>query len=96
MTNKEREHYDKLTSIGCIVCRLIHDVYTPAEVHHIRHEAGVGRKSAFDKAIPLCPQHHRLGGHGVSYHAGRRAFEQAVGYTEVELLEITNQILGAL
>ena len=96
MTNKEREHYDKLSSIGCIVCHLLYDVHTPAEVHHIRHEAGAGRKSAYDKAIPLCPQHHRLGGYGVSYHAGRRAFEQAVGYTEVELLEITKELMRKL
>lgn len=93
MTKAEKDHYDKLSNIGCIVCRIIHNIYSPAEIHHLRHNAGTGKKSAFDKSIPLCALHHRLGGHGVSYHAGRRAFEQSVGYTEVELLELTNQIL---
>lgn len=96
MTKQERQYYEKLTSFGCIVCRLVYDVYAPAEVHHIRHEAGVGRKSEFDKTLPLCPQHHRLGGYGVSYHAGRRGFEQAIGYTEVELLEITKELMRKL
>ena len=39
-------------------------------------------------AIPLCPDHHRLGGHGVALHAGQETFEQNFG-REAELLAKT-------
>lgn len=96
MTKDERLHYDKLASLGCIVCRVMHFGYSPAEIHHIRHGAGAGQKSHYSTAIPLCPNHHRLGGHGIAIHAGRRAFEANVGLDEVGLLELTTQYLGAL
>lgn len=93
MTKAEKEHYDKLSNLGCIACRHLGYGYSPAEIHHIRHQTGVGLKSAFNKAIPLCANHHRLGGYGIAYHAGRVAFEQTVGLTEVELLILTNKVL---
>jgi hypothetical protein len=96
MTKAEREHYDKLASLGCIVCRYLGFGFSPSEIHHIRHGAGAGQKSHYSKAIPLCPNHHRLGGHGIALHAGRRTFEQNVGKTEVELLELTTQYLEAI
>lgn len=93
MTKQERLHYEKLATIGCIACRVLGYGFTPTEIHHLRHEAGAGKKSPYFKTIPLCVHHHRLGGYGVAYHAGRRAFEQSIGYTEIELLELTNQLL---
>lgn len=96
MTKQEKHHYDKLHTIGCIACHVLNYGYTAPEIHHIRHGAGTGRKSAFDKAIPLCPRHHRLGGYGIAYHAGRLGFEKHVGMTELELLELTNKLLERL
>ena len=96
MNPKEKAHYEKLTTIGCIACRVLGYGYTPCEIHHIRFGQGVGKRAEFDKAIPLCPHHHRLGSYGTAYHAGRRAFERTVGKTEIELLELTNQLLKEL
>lgn len=93
MTKTEREHYDKLHNLGCIACYVLGYGNSPAEIHHIRHETGAGRKAAFNEAIPLCPRHHRLGGYGIAYHSGRLGFERHVGMTEVELLELTNKLL---
>ena len=93
MNSKEKAHYEKLTDIGCIACRVIGHGYSPAEIHHIRFGQGVGKRAEYDKSIPLCPHHHRLGGYGVAYHAGRIAFEKHVGMNELELLELTNKIL---
>lgn len=96
MTKQEKAHYDKLSNLGCIACIVLGYGYSPPEIHHIRHGTGIARRAAYDKAIPLCPRHHRLGGYGIAYHAGRHAFEQSIGKTEVELLELTTQYLEAL
>ena len=66
----------RLVEIGCIICR------RPAEVHHLRLGAGMSQRGK--QVIPRCPEHHRTGGHGVAYHAGKEAFEQVHG-TEDEL-----------
>ena len=96
MIKAEKERYEKLSDIGCIACRVLGYGYTPTEIHHIRFGQGVGKRARFHQSIPLCPHHHRLGGYGVAYHAGKSAFERTVGKTEVELLELTNQLLGEL
>ena len=93
MTKQEREHYDKLSNIGCIVCRHMGFGFSPCEIHHIRHGAGAGQKTHYSQAIPLCPNHHRLGGYGIAIHAGRAGFEQNVGLDEVELLELTKSLM---
>lgn len=96
MIKAEKERYEKLSYLGCIACRVLGYGYTPTEIHHIRFGQGVGKRAGFDQSIPLCPHHHRLGGYGVAYHAGKSAFERAIGKTEVELLELTNQLLKEL
>ena len=80
MTKSEKEHLSKVASIGCIICRM------PAEIHHIRSGMGLGQRNSNFNAIPLCANHHRNGGYGIAFHAGRKAFEQKFG-TELELLE---------
>lgn len=90
MTKDERNHYSKLHNLGCIVCNLQGYGYSEPEIHHIKSgNAGVGMKSHWSLAIPLCATHHRLGSHGVSIHAGKKAFEAAVGMSEVKLLNAT-------
>jgi hypothetical protein len=86
MTKDERKHYARIADIGCIVCIIDGNGYSPCEIHHIRTGAGMGKKSHWSKAIGLCPNHHRLGGYGVAIHAGIEGFEQAIGMSEVELL----------
>jgi len=83
-TKAEKQLYDKLASIGCILC--IHLGYgegTPAEIHHIRR---AGKRSNAP-VIGLCPEHHRgnTGIHGL----GRKRFESIYKLTEEYLLEIS-------
>lgn len=78
MSKTERAYFNRVAELGCIICRM------PAEIHHLRTGVGLGMKSK--DVIPLCPSHHRNGGHGVAIHAGRLAFEANFG-TELELLE---------
>jgi hypothetical protein len=94
MTNDERKHYARLADLGCIVCLLGGYGHSPCEIHHIRTGVGKGQRSHWSKAIGLCPSHHRLGGYGVAIHAGVKAFEQAVGMNEVELLAKNLELLN--
>jgi len=69
---------DSIACLGCIICG------QPAEIHHLREGMGMGQRAPDDRAIPLCPCHHRTGGHGIAYHAGRKAW--AIHFGEPELL----------
>ena len=82
---------DKVQQLGCIVCanRGLPDV--PAEIHHTR---GKTVKDAHLYVIPLCPSHHRYGGHTepISRHPYKKRFEDAYG-TEAELLKQVRKII---
>lgn len=82
-----------IADLGCIVCRNLGYHDSPAEVHHLRDGVGMGQRSTNDEAIPLCPMHHRIGGYGVAFHAGKKAFEEKYG-SERDLLEQTHKLIG--
>jgi hypothetical protein len=86
MTKAEKEHLNKVASLGCIICGNI------AEIHHVRTGMGLGQRNTNFNVIPLCHVHHRTGGHGVAFHAGKKTWQEIFG-TEKDLLEKTiNQI----
>jgi hypothetical protein len=91
MTAKQKEEASKISALCCIVCRLQELGESPAEIHHVRFGNGMGQRD-HDRIIPLCPNHHRIGGYGVALHAGKKAFERKYG-TEYYLLEQTNKLL---
>jgi len=68
---------------GCVICR------RPAELHHLP-KLGMGLKG--EKMIPLCPEHHRLGGRGVAVHAGRKSFEKNFGSEEDLYLQLMEEL----
>lgn len=75
----------KVAELGCIAC-LRNGYETPdVELHHIRSGQGMGQKASNYDVIGLCPPHHRTGGYGIAFHAGKKAFESQFG-TEQELL----------
>jgi len=90
MTKAEKAELDKVVSRGCIVCEKWHNTYSPAEAHHVRKGQGTGRRAGNDMVIPLCPQHHRIGGYGVAYHAGAKAFAEKYA-DELTLLEMVKE-----
>ena len=92
MNKSDRTHLSRVADIGCIACINIGYQDTPAEIHHIRAGQGMGQRSKHKKAIPLCPTHHRTGGHGVAFHAGKETWQRQHG-TESELLEQVSQLL---
>jgi hypothetical protein len=92
MKKSESDYIAKVVATCCIACRLNGIDDSPAEAHHIGNGA-MGKKASNYEAIALCPIHHRLGGHGVAVHSGRKAFESVFG-TEQYLLEITLNLLN--
>jgi hypothetical protein len=84
-TKAEKLWLSDVASLGCAVCRNSGFGESPAEVHHVRNGVGKGQRASHFDTIPLCPTHHRTGGHGLALHAGRRTFEQNYG-TELALM----------
>ena len=90
-TKAEKQHYDKLARLGCILCRQhgINTTDTPTEIHHVRRYGG---KRSLAPAIGLCAYHHRLGDN--SYHAlGAKGFTKYWGFSPEQLIEKTNDLL---
>lgn len=85
MTKTERAWVIRVAKLGCIACRKIGHFTPEVEIHHVRMSNGLGRKASHFEVLPLCHRHHRTGGHGVAFHAGRATWEAEFG-TEAELL----------
>lgn len=94
MNKEEKLWLDRISRIGCIVCR---NLDYPADgqevaIHHLRAGMGVGMRAKDLDSIPLCPLHHQLGGYGVAIHAGQKYWEELYG-TELELLSQVQSIV---
>ena len=85
MNKAEREHLDRVASLGCICCLQEGHGYVPAMIHHINSGA-MGKKSSHFETIGLCKIHHQQGPMGVAVHAGKRTWE-AIHGTERDLLK---------
>lgn len=72
--------------MGCIACEIMGIDDTAAEIHHIRNGQGISQRASHFETIPLCPFHHRSGGYGNAFHAGKKVWEARFG-TERELLK---------
>lgn len=97
MTKAERQHLDRVASMGCIACEVMGFYDSPAEIHHIRSGVGKGQRASHFDVLPLCPAHHR-GTQGLkvpSIHGSPHAFVQSFG-TERQLLDLVNARLGRL
>ena len=95
MNKAERAHLSAVAALGCIACRKLGFDDTPAEIHHIRAGKGVGQRASHYEALPLCPHHHRSGGHGEAFHAGKQTWQRKFG-TESELLNEVYNLLGVI
>lgn len=90
-TQAEKDYHARVAELGCAVCRRLGYGATPAQVHHQRTGQGWGRADHYDVA-PLCVEHH-TGKTGV-HSMGRAEFERFYGFSEVDLVNETKEILG--
>lgn len=84
----EKEYMSAVAELGCVVCRNLNYGPTPAVIHHIRAGQGMSQRAGNALILPLCPQHHNMGGHGVAIHAGQKEWESLYG-SELDLLNQT-------
>lgn len=97
-TAEERQWMDRICQIGCIVCRLTRELFTPCSPHHIE---GKTKPGAHKLTIGLCTRHHQVPDNRkprrwTSRHGdGRAAFESAY-MPELDLLEVTRQLVSRL
>ena len=78
-----------MAKLGCLVCRNLGYVDSPAVIHHVRDHGG---KRDDSKVLPLCPLHHTLGPRGVAVHAGRATWESRYG-DQTDLLAQVERLL---
>lgn len=81
-----------LADLGCIVCLLHLNTWTPPEIHHT---TGKTKKGAHQCTLPLCFRHHREGVDSEAYtsrHPYKARFEARYG-TEQELLAKVEELL---
>ena len=91
MKSAEREYMGRVAELCCIACKRIGYSDTPAEVHHVRFNVGMGQRASNYDTIPLCPHHHRHGSDAI--HRSKKSFEESYG-TEQELLAEVQYALG--
>ena len=91
MLKEQKEHYGKIASLGCSLCRHLGYGATPCEIHHIRRFGG---KRDNAEVIGLCTEHHRgnTGVHGL----GRKRFETRYGIDEETLRSQTMELINGL
>ena len=91
-TKLEKKWMDSLSELGCIVCKLHMDCYSPAEIHHIQ---GSRKPGCHLSTLPLCYRHHREGVKNdlyVSRHPFKTEFVKRYG-TEMYLLQKVKEFL---
>ena len=91
-TADEKRFMQKVAEMGCIICSIHLDVYSPAMVHHI---SGRTKKDCHYSILPLCFEHHQSGVNTdrfVSRHPWKTEFEKRYG-SEMELLDKVNELI---
>ncbi len=87
----EKQHMDRVSQLGCIVCRQQGKGRVPCEIHHVD---GKTKPDAHFKVLPLCFEHHRMGSdkEPISRHPYKARFVATYG-TESDLLELVVKLL---
>ena len=90
VTKSDKEWYDKICQIGCIVCLNEFHIFSPCSPHHTD---GRTKEGCHKKTIGLCGGHHQTGGEGVAFHAtGKKTWEAKYGTQEELLSQLQNTV----
>lgn len=76
MNNEEKNYLDRVSSLGCYLCRHLGYGDTPAQVHHLREGQGMAQRANHFLTIPLCDTHHANSSPD-GIHGQRRAWKLA-------------------
>ena len=71
----------RVRELPCVVCDASGEMqYTPTTAHHVIHGRFSQRKTPDRMAIPLCADHHQLGGNGkAALHANPALWKRLYG-----------------
>ena len=86
-TAAERRHMGRVAELGCYLCRELGFGPTPAQVHHVRENQGMGQRASPWLSVPLCDAHHANSSPD-GWHGQRRAWKR-VGVDEMDALADT-------
>jgi hypothetical protein len=93
-TRADREHWDRIASLGCIACRLDGNHAPEVSIHHVD---GRTKPGAHRLVLPLCAGHHQ-DGTGIpgliAVHPYKARFEARYG-KQSKLVEMVNSIAEA-
>lgn len=87
-TKKQRDRWERIRALGCIVPTPLGICGDVAAIHHCF--TGMGGRKDHDKVIPLCHTHHQ-GSEGI-HTVGRPIWQLAYG-TEAEMIERLEKML---
>ena len=91
-TKDELDRLQKIADIGCIICKLYEEEYSPCSIHHLD---GKTKPGAHFKTIGLCGRHHQSDDANPLYdsvHGNKFRFEKRYK-SQAELLKITNELI---
>lgn len=88
----ESKYMGRVAALGCFLCRYLGYGPTPAQVHHVREDQGMGQRASHYLTVPLCDTHHsNASPDGI--HGQRRAWKLA-GVSEIDALANTIKLLN--
>lgn len=85
-SKEEKQHLKQVAELGCIICYKMGFSGSPAQIHHIKNQTGMGRKSSHFEVLPLCYFHHL--GSEEAYHYSPKKFTDKWGSQENLLKEV--------
>tara|TARA_R110000796_G_scaffold186927_1_gene303872 strand:+ start:562 stop:885 length:324 start_codon:yes stop_codon:yes gene_type:complete len=92
---KDKERMKVIHSIPCSLCIFLDETQRTVTTAHHRHGYGAGKKTSDLLAISLCDDHHQKG--PKAFHKlNRIPWEEEFGTDQIELLEITNELLKGI
>ena len=90
-SKKERDHMDRVASLGCIACKNLGFGHSKPLIHHIRTLNGQRITRNHLLVLPLCFSHHSADSEN-GFHHGSRTWQTIHG-TEAQLLEEVKALL---
>ncbi len=87
----------KVRKLPCCVCVAFGErQYTPTRAHHVCHDRYSEEKTPDGMAIPLCDDHHQLGGNGkIAIHLEKARWAEVYGKDHDYTAATRDAILGA-
>jgi hypothetical protein len=81
----EQRYHDRVAQMPCVLCELLGQGPSAAQLHHIREGQGMSQRASHWLVVPLCPECHQ-GPFGLH---GSQALLRMAKVTELDLLALT-------